>query len=1624
MPERKVTDTGLVQQTLALLLKNLILKWRRKWSTIWEWIQNLAFVFLMFILVLSGERNLLKRIVVSPAEELGSLNSFDGSKFIIGYVTSPPAAREIMKKAAESSLIAAENLKEFEDENQLQAAMSSNLSVGVVFKDSFRYDIRYNMADIPLPNEYLSHMGYCEEKSNSCIPLQYWKSGFLSLQASIDSAIIEMTTNRSVWNNMASIKVTKMQSPGRTWRYNMNIGSFLLCINISFVSVMYLISVYVARERREMREIMKMMRMRDLAFWLSWALQYAIYVLIMANLMTLVTRDYVFLRSSYGLILLLFFLYGISSMCFTFMLIALLRRPRITAIAGFFITVFQSVLSLLLLMKDLPKFFEVILSVFPAFAFSVGISQSIYMEYDFQGVHFSALMNDSSHVLVSCIMLVVDAIFYMMLTLYLEKILADKHGKKSEPLFFMKSSFWSKRSHVPLRTEEDGRSETPAGDYVEKVSAELLGKEAVRINKVRKTYSDADTKVEALRGLDLNIYDGQITALLGHSGAGKTTLLNILSGMCPATGGSVSVYNWDISDPEHSEEVKKRLGFCPQSDVKFDPLTVKENLKVFAKIKGIPFKQVNEEVQRIISDLQMENIEDVEAGNLSGGQKRKLTLGIALLGDPQILLLDEPTAGLDPCSRHLIWALLKKHKVNRVTLFSTQFMDEADILADRKAVISNGRLKCVGSSLFLKRKWGIGYHLRMQVSPSCDPEQMTSIIRQHIPSAKMSVQNEEHITYTLPFEHMDGFSDLFAHLDQRVGQDIVTYGVSMTTMDDVFIKLEGEAELEKGDFSVFGHEQQTADDAFSAEMDESLLLMSDSGTVTLSGFQLWKHQFLTAARIRYLKLKHDKKTFRSILLILTLFILPLIAITIYVHVAPFIYSLDLSPNLYFSRPGDRYHGYYTNLLIHNNTGSPIEDFVMAVRAQDIVVDVVDGEYDLKTEKYRGAIEVSPGDKGYSFHIVGNTKAINVFPVLVNVISNAFLQMSESANLIHVWNNPYLHGDVHDFYPIQTDMIMILTMFSASLSPHIAMSSISDNMIKARCQLRLSGLFSSAYWLGQALVDVTVYCLLLFLLTAIFFAFSQLFDLSFGLSVLLIVSIISYGAAMIFYVYILAFLFGKNKIHYDGWSLFFIITSLVPLALSELYSRFVSFVSLLYALIFPSSSLGGILGNMLTSPYVTDYYDAEDWEIPLEYFLVMIPIIQIFLFFGILWFLEWRWGKKTIKRDPVFRTYRQKTKLKKNPETLEGPEDVLEERGKVETLLASQNVEEKPVIIVDGLRKEYRVRSRWYQLKKKRKVATKNISFHVRKGEVLGLLGPNGAGKTTSVYLLAGEEEPTAGNVELCGVGSPVPQKMEECTAFLGYCPQTSPLWPSLTIKEHLEIYAAVKGLRKEDADTAIRRVADALELKDHLGKPAKKLSAGVSRKVCFAISMLGNPTIVLLDEPSTGLDPRGQQRLWRAIRAAFKNKERGAILTTHYMEEAEAVCDRVAIMIAGKLRCIGSIQQLKSRFGKDYLLEIKVKDSQQPETIHKEVIRLFPHAERQDRFSSLLAYKIPKDDVGTLSHVFCLLEEAKRAYNLEEYNFSQPTLEQVFIELAKEQGMEDADVSRSFQWKQLRAEKV
>uniref|UniRef100_A0A8C3BZI0 ATP binding cassette subfamily A member 10 n=1 Tax=Cairina moschata TaxID=8855 RepID=A0A8C3BZI0_CAIMO len=1248
-----------------------------------------------------------------------------------------------------------------------------------------------------------------------CDSPKYWYKGFLSLQSSIDAAIIEVVANHSVWEEMKSIAGVRMKSRSVIYSITLEYSYFMITIVMCFSSFMYFLSMNVVRERKKLKVLMKTMGLQDIAFWLSWSLLYAVYVLILSCLLTALVVQEAF----YPLFL---------QIHMVFMLCSLLRTSKLAGSMGFLITFLFGCLSLAVLIENLPEPLKWFLGLFCPFAFNAGIAKVFHLEKYGIGFSFSNLMEESYFLFSTYIMLIFDSVLYMLLAMYFDKVLPGKYGIPHPAFFCLKPSYWMRsRRGCPGEGPHSARSpEEPPGDDVEPVPTEFMGKEAIRSREeASKTslFFFPKLGVAFILGLSLNIYEGQITALLGHSGAGKTTLLNVLSGLTLPSEGSATIYDYKLSEIGDREEIREMIGICPQFNVQFEVLTVKENLRTFAEIKGIKSREVEREVQTILELLDISNVQDTQAEKLSGGQKRKLSIGIAMLGSPQVLLLDEPTAGLDPLSRHQVWSLLKEQRAGRVILFSTQFMDEADILADRKAFISHGRLKCVGSSLFLKKKWGIGYHLRIHVSESCNVESVTSLVKQHIPNVIFSGHSQYELRYKLPLENVNKFPDLFRGLDSCSDWGIINYGVSMTTLEDVFLRLEEEATLGQEGTSVAANTQPPAKEpVFSLARKKG-----DAGVACPSQYthSLQNTHFLSSMS-----------------------------------------AWELSSARYFMPLGKRAPAETTSLLVHNSTGEGKGQGGSLI-----------SYFRLGFSWPRVFTLVSCSLKSYRFTILCHMEAVNCFPVLVNIISNALLRALNSTAHIRIWSHPFFSIDNPRFwdYFVSFYLIYMLLLFPG-FPPHFAMGYLQDYKTGARAQLRVSGLFPSAYWCGQALVDLPLCWLLLF----------SMFGLQFAMS---------------------------NKISGSIGNIFLLVRPLLVV-------------------------VGSLAVNVPTS--------------------IFQPYIHSVGFIFLLRYLEIKYGRTVLRKDPVFRISPRNESSHKHPEEQEEEdEDVKAERAAVRNAIIAPSQEEVTLSVV--LPSLFDISNR-------------------TSGEVLGLLGPNGAGKSTAIKMIAGEMTPTAGQVLL--------QKREGVTCclqdHLGHCPQEDPLWPDLTVHQHLQVYAAVKGVRKEDTAAAVNRIVNALELQDYLKKSARKLSAGITRKLCFAMCMLGNPAVLLLDEPSTGMDPKGQ----KMIRAALKTKETGAILTTHYMEEAEAVCDRVAILVAGQLRCIGSIQYLKSKFGKGYLLEIKVKDPESTDLLHTEVLRIFPSAAQVIQTSC------------------CPF--------------------QVFLELSREQEKDNFDLALdgAFEWKQLQQE--
>jgi ATP-binding cassette subfamily A (ABC1) protein 3 len=224
-----------------------------------------------------------------------------------------------------------------------------------------------------------------------------------------------------------------------------------------------------------------------------------------------------------------------------------------------------------------------------------------------------------------------------------------------------------------------------------------------------------------------------------------------------------------------------------------------------------------------------------------------------------------------------------------------------------------------------------------------------------------------------------------------------------------------------------------------------------------------------------------------------------------------------------------------------------------------------------------------------------------------------------------------------------------------------------------------------------------------------------------------------------------------------------------------------------------------------------------------------------------------------------------------------------------------------------------------------------LAMNLIRHDVLLCIAPKSTGKTTCMAMLTAEFPPSSGDAILAGFS--VTNEPDQTRRTIGYCPQFDAHFANMTGAEHVELYAIIKGVRRDLLKEVVAAKLDEVGLSVYDGnRLSSSYSGGMKRKLSVAIATIGSPRIVFLDEPSTGMDPVARRDLWKVISTMvqgrsdmLENKRTSVILTTHSMEECEALCPRIGIMAGGRLRCLGSAQHLKSRFGEGYQIEMKVK---------------------------------------------------------------------------------------------------
>eukprot|EP01084_Bolivina_argentea_P269163 457388_1 len=683
----------------------------------------------------------------------------------------------------------------------------------------WEYTFRFNSSVIPQTDTLI-------DKFTRNIDQLYYQSagkylefsGFIQLQNWLDQAIMEYMVNISN-ANMDTLNImskeyskglfmfpTKSYEESTYWNYIGQTFPFILFIMFCY-PIITVLSILVEEKRSKIKEGMKMMGATTTAYWTSWTIWFFIEFTGMALLVSILGSGFgVFRYTDFGIVFLWFWLFCLSSAAFAMMFSTIFDNPKTASLVG--LIVFFAVLIGAQSHGSLDMGGKNGLCLLGPACFVISVDTLTQYETSAIGLNWDNINDEYGNFIFAnvYIMMFIDIIIYLLLTIYLDQVFPSNFGQKQVFYFFLLPSYWRKKfgCNKNERSQQLKLQRTMSENLVTSQYEQLPDHykdtdAAIAIRKLSKFFKSfgltehTRKEVRAVDNISLDMYKGEVFCLLGHNGAGKTTTIGMLTGLLDATHGSAYILQNDVTNPNTMSEIRKHLGVCPQHDVLFKRLTVREHLQLFCRLKGVPSRLIKQEVDQTIDAIGIKHKANDFPPSLSGGEKRKLSLGIALIGGSKIVFLDEPTSGMDPQSRRVTWDLIAREKRNRCIILTTHFMDEAEILADRIGIMVHGKLMCCGSSFYLKQQYDVGYALSLQLSTALNINQtlriIDEVIREYVKddSAKCIGQAATEILYRISFESNKYLPILFRYIDKHKKElGITKYAISATTLEEVF----------------------------------------------------------------------------------------------------------------------------------------------------------------------------------------------------------------------------------------------------------------------------------------------------------------------------------------------------------------------------------------------------------------------------------------------------------------------------------------------------------------------------------------------------------------------------------------------------------------------------------------------------------------------------------------------------------------------------------------------------------------------------------------------------------------------------------------------------------------------
>ncbi|KAH7029560.1 uncharacterized protein B0I36DRAFT_245663 [Microdochium trichocladiopsis] len=1330
--------------------------------------------------------------------------------------------------------------------------------------------------------------------------------------SSSSSSSINDLARMQEWLYTSSTEQERREQANRDYE-NTFINFMGVAILVGFFGISYHLPGYIATEREKglSQLVDAMMHTRHRSAWEAPALRMLAHLLSFAAVYfpgwvagSLVLKFMIWRQTSVGVVLPYFVLAGLASASQALATGSLFRRAQLSGVVGGLGYILLGVL--VQAVPDLGTGGAVVLGLlFPS---SNMVLQIKYMSRA-EAAGFPANLlrppPESDHQLPSIVLwvfLIVQAVVYPFVAAGLERRI---HGAAADSRVV-----WTGPSSATARPEHavtvEGLTRTFSPSLFRRMFSFISAPRPATV---------------AVNDLNLSIPRGQIVALLGANGSGKSTTLDAVAGLQSFARGRVTI------------DASGGVGVAPQKNVLWDELTVWEHVQLFNKLKKPQHPAKEQELKDLLRAVGLSTKSKAKSSTLSGGQKRKLQLAMMLTGDSAVCCVDEVSSGIDPLSRRKIWDILLAERGRRTIILTTHFLDEADLLSDKIAIMSNGVLRAEGSAVELKANLGSGFHIHL--SRPREHQQQQQRQPPQVEGVQVKVQPDS-VVYAAPT------SEAAACVIRALEAKGIAYRVSSPTIEDVFLHVADEyaSESVRETSEKSGGQQQQPLDLLSGRpvggLEQIKVLLGKRWILLQSNWIPYLVAFLipvvAAAVMQSLVSGDERATCTPQQFDLTQSLQSLSE------------QIQDGTGIIAGPPNSAFADNSTWLA---SNGVQIRPPVTNATSIDDLRSLLESE---RKTVWPGGFWAAEATSDSASPPTIAYRADTSNPMLTAVIAQNLMDRALLAVRIAVGYVVFDMGmgNVGKNLQLAIYFSIVLGIAPAFLSMYVNL----ERRNGVRGLQYSSGVRVVPQWLSHLLFDFGVMVLPV-LAAALIFCFSTGTGSSsvFWMPGLLVPVFLLYTVAAILMGYIISLRLGSQLATWAavgaangiGLAVYFIafifIISLSPPTSAQSNVMVAHYV---ISIVFP---LGSLMRAMLVSLNV--FFQACDgaefvqspgamraFGAPILYL-----VLQSLLYFGILWVNDSR-----VVLAGLFSSLAAK-KSNNNNKRSNGPAGAQTD---IEMAIG-------PVALA-GLEVK-RLTKNFGNLR-----AVNNVSFEVQHGEVFALLGPNGAGKSTTISMIRGDMLPGDGDVLV--EQQSIKTDRAAARARLGVCPQADALDALMTAEQHLRHYARLRGIA--DVDKQVGAVLAAVGLAPFRHVAASHLSGGNRRKLSLGIALTGNPAVLLLDEPSSGLDAAAKRIMWNTLKAVSPG--RAILLTTHSMEEADTLAHRAGIL-ARSMLAVGDVAHLQRRFGDSLHVHLVSRSAPHsgPEEMRRlrdRVLELLPGAEVEDKtYHGQMRFSVPAASV-------------------------------------------------------------